>query len=92
MTTRCKHFFLTSLFGVSLLAAGCAARGVDVSHRGPIEGKATVEGDTTSARGRSQATSDSDTERSKRRTSDRSSDSVSGSGSASGSGSSSSGY
>ena len=90
MTTRWSRFFLTSLFGVSLLAAGCAARDVDVSQRGPIRGEATVEGDTTSSRGRSQATSDSDTERSERRTSDRSSGSISGSGSASGG--SSSGY
>jgi hypothetical protein len=81
MNNRLNRYFATSLFGLTLVASGCAARGVDV--RAPIEGKATVEGDSSSARGRgSSATTGSQTDQSTTR-------SGSASGSMSGSGSSS---
>jgi len=57
MSHKWKRYVTTSLFGLALLTAGCAAREVDVSHRGPIQGEATVEGDTA-ARGRGEATTE----------------------------------
>ena len=81
MNNRLNRYVATSLFGLALVASGCAARGVDV--RAPIDGRATVEGDSSSARGRdSSATTGSRTDQSTTR-------SGSASGSMSGSGSSS---
>jgi hypothetical protein len=53
MTTRMNHYLATGLFGLALIAAGCAARDVEV--RSPVQGQATVEGDTGSSRSRSEA-------------------------------------
>jgi hypothetical protein len=78
MTVKLNRFVITALFGLATFAAGCAAKDVDISHRGPIRGEATVQGDRT--------TSESSTEQGKR-SSGSTSGSVSGSGSASGSGS-----
>src|SRR4030095_12336985 len=36
-----------ALFGLATSAAGCAARDVDFSQRGPIPGEATIQGDRT---------------------------------------------
>jgi hypothetical protein len=69
-----QRYLTTSLFALALLAAGCAARDVDVSQRGPIRGEATVEGDT-SAKGRGEASS----ERTEQRKSSTSRESSSGS-------------
>jgi hypothetical protein len=54
-----NRFLLSTLCAFALLAAGCAARGVDVEHRGPIQGEATVEGD----RERADSRRDRDNER-----------------------------
>lgn len=70
MNHRYNSYLTAGLFGLALIAAGCAARDVDV--RSAIQGQATVEGDT-SASGRSQATSDSQNEQNKKRTSGQSS-------------------
>jgi hypothetical protein len=91
MNSRFNRYFATSLFGLAIVAAGCAARDVDV--RSPIRGESTVEGDSSSARGRgSSATTGSQTDRSTtsssgERRSGTASGSASGSGSVSGSGS-----
>jgi hypothetical protein len=66
MTRRHTSYLATSLFGAALLAVGCAAREVDV--RTPVQGQATVEGDT-SAQGRGKATSESQNEQNKRKSS-----------------------
>jgi uncharacterized membrane protein YgcG len=81
MPNRWSPFLVTSLFGFATLAAGCAARDVDVSQRGPIRGEATVEGDRTR--------SESSTQQKKSSGSGSASGSVSGGGSATGSGSAS---
>jgi hypothetical protein len=47
MTSRWNRFLITALFGLATLAAGCAAKDVEVSHRGPIRGEATIQGDKT---------------------------------------------
>ena len=47
MTTRWNRFLITAFFGFATLAAGCAARDVEVSQRGPIRGEATIQGDRT---------------------------------------------
>lgn len=71
------RFLAMSLLGVALLMAGCAAR------TGPIRGESRVEGDSTSARGRGEVTTESRTEQSKEEsTSGQARGSVSGSGSA----------
>ena len=63
MNNRLNRYVATSLFGLALVASGCAARGVNV--RAPIDGRATVEGDSSSARGRdSSATTGSRTDQS----------------------------
>ena len=63
MNNRLNRYVATSLFGLALVAPGCAARGVDV--RAPVDGRATVEGDSSSARGRdSSATTGSRTDQS----------------------------
>jgi hypothetical protein len=36
---------LTALFALAFVTAGCAAKDVQVSQRGPIRGEATIEGD-----------------------------------------------
>jgi hypothetical protein len=77
MTSRWNRFVITALFGLASLSAGCAARDVDVSQRGPIRGEATVEGDRTK--------SQSEQDRKKSSGSTSGSGSLSGSGSASGS-------
>lgn len=74
MSNKWKRYVTTSLFGLALLTAGCAARDVDVSQRGPIRGEATVEGDT-SAQGRGEASTQSRTEERKKSTSGQSSSS-----------------
>jgi hypothetical protein len=75
MTSRWNRFLITALFGLATLSAGCAAKDVSVSQRGPIRGEATIEGDRT----RTQS----------EQTQKKSSGSTSGSGSVSGSGSAS---
>jgi len=49
MASRWNRYLVMALFGVATLAAGCAARDVDVSQRGPIRGEATStsEGDSS---------------------------------------------
>jgi hypothetical protein len=47
MTSRWNRFLITALFGLAALSAGCAAKDVSVSQRGPIRGEATIEGDKT---------------------------------------------
>jgi hypothetical protein len=49
MGIRWNRYLITALFSVATLAAGCAARDVDVSQRGPIRGEATStsQGDST---------------------------------------------
>jgi hypothetical protein len=75
-----KRYLTTGALGLALVASGCAAR------TGPIRGDASVEGDTTSARGRGQASSG--TEQNTSNNTDRQgSGTTSGSGSLSGSGS-----
>ena len=71
--TKWNRFLITALFGLATLSAGCAARDVDVSHRGPIRGEATVQGDKSTTESQ--------------QTQKKSSGSTSGSGSVSGSGS-----
>jgi hypothetical protein len=73
---RIVHRYLAiTVFGMVIIPAGCATRDVDV--RAPIDAQSTVEGDSSSARGRgSSATTGSQTDRSTTK---------SGSGSASGS-------
>src|SRR5919108_686057 len=39
MTSRLNRYVITALFGLVTLSTGCAARDVDVSHRGPIREK-----------------------------------------------------
>jgi uncharacterized membrane protein YgcG len=78
MTIRLNRYVITALLGLASLTAGCAAKDVSVSQRGPIRGEATIEGDRTRT----------ETEQKKKSSgSTSSSGSVSGSGSASGSGS-----
>jgi hypothetical protein len=79
MTSRWNRFLITALFGLAALSAGCAARDVDVSHRGPIRGEATVESDGS--------TTESQQTQKKSSGSTSGSGSVSGTGSVSGSGS-----
>ena len=75
-----KRYLATGVLGLALVASGCAAR------TGPIRGDASVEGDTTSARGRGQVSSE--TEQNKNSNTVRQgSGETSGSGSVSGSGS-----
>lgn len=85
---RWNRYLITALFGVASLTAGCTARDVEVSQRGPIRGEATVEGDSSSSRSRSESTSQSQ-ESQKKSTSGSASGSASGSGSTSSSRSSS---
>ena len=66
MTRRYTSYLAASLSALALLVAGCAAREVDV--RTPVQGQATVEGDT-SAQGRGKATSESQNEQNKSKTS-----------------------
>lgn len=47
MASRWNRFVITALFGLATFAAGCAAKDVEVSHRGPIRGEATIQGDKT---------------------------------------------
>jgi hypothetical protein len=77
MTSRWNRFVITALFGLATLTAGCAAKDVSVSQRGPIRGEATIEGDRT--------TTQSEQDRKKSSGSTSGSGSVSGSASASGS-------
>jgi hypothetical protein len=74
MSNRSKKIIATGLFGLTLFAGGCAAR------TGPIRGEANVEGDSTSASGRSQVNKDTQAEGQKK-----SSGAVSGSATGSGS-------
>ena len=76
---RLNRYVIAALFGVASLSAGCAARDVDVSQRGPIRGEATVEGDRNTSTSSSSST--------QRQSSDSSSGSESGSRSGSASGS-----
>ena len=76
-----KKILATGLFGLTLFTFGCAAR------TGPIRGEASVEGDSTSASGRSQVNSNTQTDESKKKSS--SSGAVSGSATGSGTGSAS---
>jgi hypothetical protein len=76
-TPKGNRYAITALFGLATFAAGRAAKDVDISHRRPIRGEATVQGDRT--------TSESSSQQSKKSSgSTTGSDSVSGSGSASG--------
>jgi len=75
MTIRLNRYVITALLGLASLTAGCAAKDVSVSQRGPIRGEATIEGDRTTT----------ETEQKKKS----SGSSTSSSGSVSGSGSSS---
>ena len=52
-----KQYLATCARGFALMTSGCAAR------TGPIRGDASVEGDTTSAVGRGQVTTDSQGQR-----------------------------
>jgi hypothetical protein len=82
MTSKINRFLVAALFGLASLSAGCAARDVDVSQRGPIRGESNVESNSS--------TSSSQTEQNqnkKERSSSTSGGAYSGSGSASGSGS-----
>jgi hypothetical protein len=81
MTSRWNRYLITALFGLASLTAGCAARDVEVSQRGPIRGQATIEGDRT--------TTESEQTKQKSSASGSASGSGSVSGSASGSGSAS---
>jgi hypothetical protein len=63
MTHRRNIYLPAALFGLALIAAGCAA--TDGNVRSPSQGQAAVEGDT--AGGRSQATSESQDEQKKKR-------------------------
>jgi hypothetical protein len=74
MNGRLNRYVVTALFGLASLTAGCAAKDVNVSQRGPIRGEATIEGDKTTTQ----------SEQNKRKSSG--SGAVSGSGSLSGSG------
>lgn len=56
-----KQYLATCARGFALMTSGCAAR------TGPIRGDASVEGDTTSAVGRGQVTTDSQSQRDNRR-------------------------
>jgi hypothetical protein len=51
MTSRWNRFVITALFGLATFVAGCAAKDVSVSQRGPIRGEATIEGDKTTTQG-----------------------------------------
>jgi hypothetical protein len=75
MTSRWNRFVITAVFGLATFAAGCAAKDVEVSHRGPIRGEATIQGDKTTTQ----------SEETQKKSSGSGSGSVSGSGSASGS-------
>jgi hypothetical protein len=46
MNVTLNRYLSVTVFGLALIAAGCAAREVDV--RSPVQGQATVEGDTRS--------------------------------------------
>jgi hypothetical protein len=74
MNRRLNRYVVTALFGLASLTAGCAAKDVNVSQRGPIRGEATIEGDKTTTQ----------SEQNRRKSSG--SGAVSGSGSLSGSG------
>jgi hypothetical protein len=80
MNRRLNRYVVTALFGLASLTAGCAAKDVNVSQRGPIRGEATIEGDKTTTQ----------SEQNRRNSSG--SGAVSGSGSASSSGSASGSY
>jgi len=86
-----KKILATGLLGLALVTLGCAAR------TGPIRGEAAVQGDSTSASGRSQVNTDTQTEENRKKSSSggavsgsvtgSGTGSVSGSGSVSGAGS-----
>jgi hypothetical protein len=69
MINRWNRYVVTALFALAFFTAGCAAKDVQVSQRGPIRGEATIEGDKSTTQ----------SEESKKK----SSDSVSGSASSS---------
>jgi hypothetical protein len=50
MHNRVDRYFTMGLIGLAIIAAGCATRDVDV--RAPIDAQSTVEGDSSSTRGR----------------------------------------
>jgi hypothetical protein len=79
MTNRWNRSLVIALFALAFMTAGCAAKDVQVSQRGPIRGEATVEGDKSTTQ----------SEESKKKSSGSVSGSTSGSASGSGSGSSS---
>ena len=91
MHNKVDRYFAIGLIGLAIISAGCAVRDADV--RAPIDAQSTVEGDSSSARGRgSSATTGSQIDRSTTRSgsgsaSGSTSGSASGSGSGSGSGS-----
>jgi hypothetical protein len=64
MITTGNRYLALSLFGL-VLTAGCAARDVEV--RSPVQGQATVEGDTgsTSTRSRTETTTEKQSEQRK---------------------------
>ena len=42
MTSRWNRYLITALLGAASLTAGCAAKDVSTSERGPIRGEATI--------------------------------------------------
>jgi hypothetical protein len=45
MINRWNRYVVAALFAFAFVTAGCAAKDVQVSQRGPIRGEATIEGD-----------------------------------------------
>ena len=76
-----KQYLATGALGLAIITSGCAAR------TGPIRGESSVQGDTTSARGRGQVTTESQSQQNTK--SNQGSSTTSGSGTVSGSGSAS---
>jgi hypothetical protein len=76
MTNRWNRSLVSAFFALAFVTAGCAAKDVQVSQRGPIRGEATVEGDKSTTQ----------SEESKKKSSGSVSGSTSGSASGSGSG------
>ena len=77
MNSRYNRLLSSGLFGLALLAGGCAAKEVDVR----------TQGDSTSVGGRGQVSTDSKSESSKSKSSGQTGSGVSGSGSGTVSGS-----
>jgi|GEM_PF-3145584 len=73
-----KKMIVLGLFGLTIFAAGCAAR------TGPIRGESSVEGDSTSVSGRGQVNRDTQTTEESRKKSTTGSGTASGSSTGSG--------